>query len=212
MSRIISKALGISLGLACLWIACSPDQLSPADYLRYVKDQDNGFIKRQDHLAGMFLEAFYQPPEFVSLLAWRRKEIQQEALHAEIEKNSNFYHFFFTIGSNDERPIDEILRKTDIGTKSFDAKRQQMLYQTQPSFSIFLEGDSIPCTFCHAQLSGKIDNAYHFIIAFEPDAATHMRHRNKNLTLVYNDSIWFQKRFEFNFDINKISQSPKLKI
>lgn len=213
MLKIISNALTICLGMICLWTACAKDQCSPVEYLLYVKNEDNGFIRRQDYPTGAFLEAFYQPPEFISLMALgQQKAVQKEVLNAEIEKNANFCHFFFTIGSNDTQSIDAILQKKDKDNESFDAKKQQMIYQTQSCFSLLLDGRTIPCAFSHAQLDGRINNSYHFILAFELDSAAHTLYRNKNLTLIFNDSIWSQNKFEFDFDIKKISQSPKLKI
>lgn len=195
----------------CIFYGCRPDYLKPADYVRYVRDSDNGFIQRQDQ-ADVFIEAFYQPPEYAALMQISPGELSEPRLKKEMEGNSTFYQFMLSLGSATAAPVDEVLTKSNNGAEGFDAKKQKMLYRLQHSFALLAGKDSLRCVFYHAQPSGKIDNAYHFILAFEADSAKIVENKSENLTLVYLDSLWFQKRFDFVFDKNKINQSPGLKL
>lgn len=201
-----------SLLLLCSLTQCTPDVLSPSEYVRYVRDPDNGFIERQGHPSGAYVEVLYQPPEYIAVTQQRGKSLVSTEIKNEIDQNSTFYHLFLSIGSDSGVPINDILKNAGGVNQSFADKKQQMLYGAQNSFSLLVGSDSIPCVFYHAQLSGNIDNAYHFVLAFEADSSSMIQNKNKDFTLVYNDSIWFQKRFDFTFDRTKIDQSPKLKI
>lgn len=210
MTHAFPKMIPIGVCLLLMHLGCKQDYLKPADYIRHVKDADNGFIERRDTL-NLFVEAFYQTPEYFSLIQLDPGKIEDALLSENITKNTTFYHFNVTIGSVSGNPIDEILKSTIINDeKKFEMKKQQMLYNMQNSFFLKTEKDSLPCAFYHAQLTGKIDNAYHFTLAFETDSV--LQKQSNVLQLVYKDSIWLQKRFDFNFNKNKINQSPGLKI
>lgn len=212
MANATFRFISIGVTLLFLVVGCSQDSLTSANYIRYVKDPKNGFIEKQNLPSGAFVEALYEPPEYVALAQLRNKRTVDSILIAAIDQNSEFYHFFLTIGSESGVPIDELLKKTMGGTFSFEERKQQMLYKAQGCFSLLVNGGSLPCIFYHTQLSGQLANAYHFIVAFEVDPAYERLNQRNDLTLIFNDSIWFQKKFEFTFDRNRINQSPRLKI
>ena len=196
--------------LPVMFLGCKQDYLKPTDYVHYVKDTDNGFIERRDTM-DVLLEAFYQPPEYFSLIHMEPGKIDQSLLATDIARNSNFYHFNLKIASASGKPIDEILKNIVTNDdEPFDTKKQHMLYNMQNYFFLATGKDSLPCTFYHAQLTGKIDNAYHFALAFEADSAS--QKQSDVLRLIYTDSIWLQSKFDFAFNKIKINQSPGLKL
>jgi hypothetical protein len=193
------------------WVCpgCRPDSLKPAEYVQYIKKPGHGFVERQED-SGIFLEAFYQPPEYVALTRLKAENLNNSTLSEETNKSAAFYQFVLSVGSAKAVKVDEMLAKIADDGEPFGTKKQRMLYGLQNSFSLLAERDSLPCVFYHAQPSGNIDNAYHFILVFEP--GNEKGRSEENLTLIYHDSIWLQKRLEFVFDKNKINQSPKLKL
>lgn len=212
MLSVSFRMIGVGIPFLCVFFGCTPDILTPSDYIKYVRNPNNGFIERHNHPSGAYIEAFYQPPEYVALTQLRNRVPGDSILSYEIERNSSFYHIFLTIGSESGSPIDELLKKVNDGKQSFEERKQFMLYKAQNCFSLQVNGDSLPCVFYHAQMTGKIENAYHFVVAFEIDSARIGLNQNKDFTLIYTDSIWFQKRFDFAFDKYRIDQSPRLKI
>ena len=190
---------------------CKPDSLSPADYVQYIRKPDNGLIARQAY-SGLTMEAFYQPPEYAALMQIPPAEMNDSLFRAEAESNKSFYRILFSIGSTSPAPIDEVLSQKLGANVLFEASKQRMLYQLQNAFTLFLGQDSLPCVFYHAQLSGKLSNTYDFILAFEADSASARQPLNKNIVLVYRDSIWLQQRFDFVFEKNNINQLPEIKI
>lgn len=210
MTYAFFRLIPLGIYLPVMFLACKQDYLKPSNYVHYIKDVDNGFIERRDTM-DLLLQAFYQPPEYFSLIQMKPGKVDYSLLSENIRRNSNFYHFNLTIGSVSGKPIDEILKNliTNDG-ESFDIKKQHMLYNMQNYFSLATEKDSLPCTFYHAQLTGRIDNAYHFTLAFEADSAS--QKQSDVLRLIYTDSIWLKRRFDFAFNKNKINQSPGLKL
>lgn len=198
--------------MACMYMVggCKPDGLSPADYVQYVKNPVNGLITRQEH-SGIMMEAFYQPPEYVALMQIPPAEIDDSLFRAETESNKPFYHLLFSIGSASAVPIDELLSKKGDADMPFETRKQQMMYQMQNAFLLIIGQDSLPCTFYHTQLSGKLNNAYDFILVFEADSTSVGQPLNDNIALAYRDSIWLQQRFNFLFDKNNINRLPEIK-
>jgi hypothetical protein len=203
--------------LCCLMIIaaasnCSSDALKPSAYIQYVKNRNNGFV--QHHvLPGGFIETLYQPSEYFALMQLTPEELNDSLLAKEIKQHDQFYYFDVMIGSNSDQTVDDMLKKAVDGKQEiFDKKKERMLYGMQHDFSLVLGQDSLPCVFFLAQQQGKIDNAYHFILAFELDSTQLQLSQNNDFTLVLQDTSWFNKRFEFAFDQQKINQSPKLKL
>lgn len=197
-----------------LWFfsGCSPDSLRPTEYVQYIRNPKHGFIEHHEQ-SDIFIQAFYQPPEYAALMQIAPEDMNDSLFTAELGRGSSFYHFMLSVGSNSEIPIDEALRKAlPQGGASFEDKKIRMLYNIQNSFALVTGKDSLPCVFYHAQSAGKVDNAYHFTLAFESDSSTMKAQRNTDLVLIYKDSLWLQKRIEFVFDKNKINQSPSIKL
>lgn len=196
-----------------LFFACEREDLRPADYMAFSRDPQNGFVKQQQ-LADIRLKAFYQNPTYFALTQLSPTHISDSLLSAEIERNKYFYHFEFSIGSNSAALIDDVL-KTRAGMRkepSYESLKQKMLYSMGQYFSLHVHGDSIPCTFFLAQPNGKIDNAYHFLLAFETEIPIGENQHDPGMILCFRDSIWANQKFTFDFDNTALNQSPRLKI
>jgi|SRR3989339_341374 len=202
------------LGLILIWAcqACSEGNLTPKEYVNYVKDPKNGLVKRCTTDAGVYMEAFYQPPVYTALLQLKNTILTDKALSEQINKNSGFHHILFSIGSAGSQPINETLMTLSENKMPLSEKNHHIQYNAQSSFYLLSNRDSIPCTFYHVQSTGSIDNQYHMILAFENGGSHLDKNLDDHLTLVFDDTFWFDQKFAFEFDQNKLQQSPKLKI
>lgn len=207
-----TRLILFGLILTCIGQACTERRLTPKEYANYVKDPKNGLIKRCSTTAGVYLEAFYQPPTYTALIQLKRSAMTSALLSEQIEKNNAFHHFMLTIGSTDNLPIHEALTSLKRDTKPLSKKIQHLQYTAQPNFYLLSSRDSIPCAFYHVQSSGSIDNQYHILLAFENKGSQFDQNQEERFTLIFNDSVWFDQKFAFEFDKNKLQQSPKLKI
>jgi hypothetical protein len=193
-------------------LSCKKDYLSPIPYVSYIKNPLHGFVERHETV-GLFLEAFYQPVNYFSLMQLDQKSIDNEEFITRVSNNSFFYHFRFTIGSIDGRPIDEVIK----GVPGFDnpmekSVKERMLFSMQDQFKLDTDAGLVPCILCLSEQDGKIDNSYHFILAFETDSTAILESTIKKMELIFQDSILLNKEIKFVFDVNKINQSPKLKL
>jgi hypothetical protein len=205
MSRtLLFQTVGILLFL----FGCRQDELAPAKYVQYIRNPKNGFIQAQHFASGIAIEAFYQPPAYLALMQAGPGDINKHGLEKVIMEQENFYQFLVSIKSNTNLPIDEQLEKQLGNGLELSKIKDRMFYQMQSSFILIAGKDSLPCTFYHAQPSGKIDNAYHFITVFEklPSFSSH------DLNLLLQDSLYFGRGFNFYFDSNSIAHTPKLKL
>ncbi len=191
--------------------ACEPDYLSPSGYIRYIRNPEHGFIKKEA-ANSLSVEAFYQPPTYLALLKSKPGNIDAKQLQEEIERQSAFFQFFVSIRPTRNIPIDEQLAKVSASEDSFRIRKEHMLYRLQNCFTLETEIDSIPCHFYHVQPSGKIDNAYHFIVVFETNPLQSTPLNPTDLKLTYRDSLWVHRQFDFQFSRNSIDNSPKLKL
>ncbi len=205
------RALRIHLLIGLLLVfACQPEHLSPADYIKYVRNPENGFIQ-QVHVANLMIEAFYQPPNYVALMQSKPGSAVKVSVHKNLERQSGFCQFMVALRATSGLPIDKELAKLSGDPDSLELKKQHMLYRLEKSFTVLTENDSLPCVFYHAQPTGQVDNAYRFILAFESDARALPSNKREGLRLVYRDSLWFHRKFEFVFNQETILNAPKLK-
>lgn len=191
--------------------SCRPDYLPPSGYVKHIRNPENGFIQKET-VSNLSVEAFYQPPEYIALMQSKPGEVNEKDIENTIERYANFYQFLVSIKPDNNIPVDEQLIKIVESEDSFRIKKEYMLYRLQHCFSLISEHDTLPCAFYHAQPGGKIDNAYHFIVAFEKSTPNAVLKRSQDFKLIYRDPIWFQRNFNFVFNNNFIDNTPKLKL
>lgn len=191
---------------------CQTNLLSPVEYVAFIRASENGFIQTES-LTNFTVEAFYQPALYVALMQSSPEGIKEEPLNASTRRFENFYQFLVSIRCSTNSPIDEQLGKLCISKDSFQIKKEIMLYRLQNYFTLVQGADSLACTFYHAQPSGKVDNAYHFMVVFETnDKLRYSDKKEVDLKLMYKDPLWFQRDFTFVFSHNTIQNAPKIKL
>lgn len=190
---------------------CHPEYLTPDAYVEYIRNPKNGFVQ-QESLGGITVEAFYQPPPYTAIINLNEENTKSIDIQHAIDRNAQFYQFLVSIRSTSNLPIDERLAAVNTSQDSFRIKKECMMYRMQNCFTIVLERDSLPCIFYQAQPTGKIDNAYHFIVVFESDSSALNMKRAKDWKLLYRDSLWFHRQFEFVYNKQLLENIPQLKL
>lgn len=191
--------------------SCTSGYLRPKAYVEYIRDPANGFVKRESG-AGLLLEAAYEPPEYVALAQSPTGKAGAPAFAAALRQASLFHRFMLTVTTGDGKPIDEVLKGLGQTSDSFGIKKQEMIYRSQGRFFLSTGGDSLPCVFCHVENTGKMSNAYRFILAFEPASPPRADTLPDDLRLAYADPLWLRRQVSFVFDKEDINRSPKLKL
>jgi hypothetical protein len=192
-----------------VWAQCKPEELSPAAYVKYVRNPDNGFTV-QLASSTLTFDAFYQPPAYVALTQLGLGVSDSENRKQAVEHNAAFYQFELRMSSSSRESIDEVLAR--IAGDSAVSKRETMLYRLQNKFSLTVGSDSIPCAFFLAQPTGQLDNAYRFMLAFEPNRPRQEKKTEEQLVLIYQDDLWSKQKLRFVFDTKKLNELPALKL
>lgn len=193
------------------WMSCQSEYLSPTDYIKYIRNEENGFIQRHK-VGNLVYEAFYQPPAYVALMQSKPGKIAKASIQNSLAKQSEFYQFMFSIRSVSGLPIDDELEKVSGTTDSIEIKKQHLFYRSEKAYTVLIGKDSVSCVFYHPQLTGKVNNAYQFLLVFESEPATEELTEQRDLKLVFRDSLWFHRKFEFVFNKKSIAAAPKLKL
>lgn len=207
-----SKAYRFILTAFCAFVSCQKENaVGPLDYLRFVRNPDNGYIKYYSNTNdNLSITAFYNPPLYVLL----NKSKNINKLQS-IDKKTNFYQFLLTFTTKDNEPIKNHLQNllnpnlAQEGGAYEQSANAYLDFGMQPHLKLAIAGDTLPCAFYHAQATGQVDNTYQIIAIFE-----NYRTINKHydLSLIIDKLPWIEHSINFVFQKKSIEITPDLKL
>lgn len=202
--------------LAAIWLlnSCQKENMAgPLDYMRYVRNPDNGYIKHYNSTNdNLSVTAFYNPLLYVLLS--KNKNIDKDKLRL-IEKENNFYQFLLTFSTEKNESIKDHLQNLlnakigQVGGTYEPTANAYLDFGMQANLKLAFAGDTVPCAFYHAQATGQVDNAFQIIAIFENNRA---QYRHEDLTLIIDKLPWMGHSIHFVFQKKSIEITPTLKM
>lgn len=199
------------LWVAALYLAgCQQGPMSLKEFVQYTRNPDNGLMK-QVETAEFRYELQYQPPSLVAYQLVKDAGATDPAAYRKaIQDASRFCNFQLVVRNNGNEALDKML-ETRAGSKDSMANWQkQLYYDIQNRFSLYMDQDTIPCTFYYTQPMGKIENAYNIMLAFEYPLNQPPAIPDKQLVFVFDDPLFSRQRLEFPFTFQQLSSLPEL--
>lgn len=130
--------------------------LSGDDYVKWVRDYDNGLhAKKQE--AGYEFDLQYQPPQYIML--------QRAGVAPGQGSGTTLQHYVLSIS-----PSGSAADLVSYGVASHNERQQKLYYfsyEFQQDISLEENGKKLPCALFHYQRSNGITNISTFVLAFE---------------------------------------------
>ncbi|MDX2280212.1 MAG: hypothetical protein NW218_11535 [Saprospiraceae bacterium] len=182
--------------------------MSPQEYVDFVRSTPNGFKAKAD-LPMLEMEVFYQPPTYVSLMNLDDSNMDTSGWTENYSNLEHFYQFRWSLKPKDEQQkIEDLISKHQSNADSTPNNIKPVLSALQERFRLITDTDTLPCIFYLLEANGQLDNACHATVIFESPSIIPERQFNRGLTFIFDDRDLFHKKFEFNFDKNKLNQQP----
>lgn len=194
------KLLSIVIFSLVILISCKKSEYSPAEFVEWVEDKNNGLLQDQDRKEYRY-SFLLKPKEYLVLKSMKANDLSGDLFLKALEDYENLNYASLWIESNNGQPI--LKRQA-----ASDNNELAMYYSFGLQKDLFLlEGnDTLKCVYAHQVQDGGISNRLHFLLAFEQS-------RNKEIkskTFLYRHSIANEENILFTFDMQDFSKVPKI--
>jgi hypothetical protein len=196
-----------------LLTGCTSDEVHPGDYLRYIDDDNNGFISERNN-GSVIYSMKYLPPAYSIIRDKMRngENIQEGETEKEISDIQSVYSFLFEVK---EENGEDILKYGVLSTEQYRERLAILDVYCAGLFSLNLNEKSITCN--HAQFEQTYGAAPYCRIDlfFAADSLCKMCQTSGNysadLVVEFDDLIWGAGKLKFRFDKDKLNNMPKIK-
>jgi hypothetical protein len=191
----MTKSLFFLGVITVLLSACGrPEYLSYNEFLEFVKDEENGFVKTQE-LNEIKYEATYIPSELREYVSMKKT--------GKKNANSNNISFKVKIAMISGKDI----LKSNISTvKDFNMELMYLNTEMQKDFMLINDTDT---SYCNLIVPEYIDGITPYLtlnLVFTPK-----RKIKKDIMLVYTDNLFTSEKINFLFSKNTFIDLPKIK-
>jgi len=185
--------------------SCNSKELSPEEYMAFIKSNKDNFTKCRKMELFEF-DAAYQPAEFLALRESCDPDNKcSRVLFEKAVKNyDSAFYFVFKI-----KPIDNVPFKKLIKSKENLAEMNQYLMsRVKNDFFIQIGEKKIQCSVLNVESDLNIQNNISFVMSFEK---LENQILDEDITLVYEDKMFQNGILKFNFKKEFINEAPKVK-
>lgn len=195
--------LGNCLLCTSLIHGCKPDTLRPDELLSFIRDPRHGLVQISE-TGNWQLQFQYKPPAAVALISLEGSKHAAD-FERELQNSTGFWDFELIMRPSVSHSIEAILPHS---ADSLETTSNHLAFGMQNNISLWVNGDSIPCTFYHLQPIGKVDNAFHVLLSFErPQSISDWR---QDLLIVLDEPLFGTHPNRFHWSKNDLYELPKL--
>jgi hypothetical protein len=153
----------ISFLLTSFFYGCIPEQLSPKEYMSWVKNDEHGLcVTKQVGNCNFTLQ--YKPCEYEALLHQKNESVSKPELDKAIASINNLQYFMLTIKNSDGK---EIMEEGSSDQVEYGSKLNYMISDMQLDFSLIDGRDTLPCAFYHYERNFGISPENNILLGFE---------------------------------------------
>ncbi|CAN5905164.1 hypothetical protein BH11BAC7_BH11BAC7_32950 [soil metagenome] len=191
--------------LFCFLSGCIQKELTPAQYMTWVKSEEHGLrIGKQIGNCSFTLQ--YKPCEYEALLH-HKNEIKNELdLNKLTAPLKNLQYFTLTIKNADGK---EIMEEGSFEMVEYGSKLNYMISDMQMDFSLIDGNDTVSCAFYHYERNFGVSPENNILLGFEIPATDKNRANDK--TLIYEDKLLGNGIVMLTIKSEDIKQVPRLK-
>lgn len=197
------------LFIATIGISCSKDSLSVVDFVRYVKNPDNGLITERK-VGDFKFTLQYEPVDYLALRELRNDKITQENFESTKKQFGNSVYFDFVITTLD--PQEDLLKGKDGDSIKFNQRLNYFSFDFNQKVFLVDGTDTLPCMLHHFERTFGISPENHISLAFENLKSTPIKNMEGNLTFVYYDELLNAGTITMQLDKKNLFVIPGLKI
>ena len=184
--------------------SCTPRELNPADYVKWVESKDHGLVKEKK-IGNMHFLAQYKPYEYVVLKEEGLAKVTRKAMTEQLNQMGDLIYFTLRMQSLDgSDPL-----KIGVNTKEeYYSRIKYLSFDVQRDLRLVLGGDTIKCVIANYDRSYSLKPEITLIAGF-------LYKKSKvtdDLEFIYTDKIFNSGPVMMNFSVSDIKKLPNLKL
>jgi hypothetical protein len=186
-------------------IRCSVQHVSPREYMKWVKDEENG-LRVSKEIGDYKFTLQYKPCEFEALLHLGDKPLAKKQLDSAVASIKDIQFFTLCInspGKND--PAKDI----SIDEADYNQRLNYLMFEMQKDFFLVDGKDTLSCLFYHYERNFNVSPENNILLGFERDT---LEKEPADKTLIYDDKILETGPVMLTIRSNNIKAVPVLNL
>jgi len=178
-------------------------ELSPSDYVQWVKNSENGFFKEKT-IDDISFTALYKPYEYIVCIEERAEEIQDSVAKKKLSEMEGMQYFDLKFLLNESQG--ELLKYKLNSAQEYENRVKYFSFNMQNDIKLVEGQDTIPCSLFHFERAYDVAPFATFLLGFNAS-----KNNSKDKTLIVYDRTFNKGTIKFTFKQNDLQNLPKLK-
>jgi hypothetical protein len=181
-----------------LLLGCGEKELTPLEYVKWVKNPENGLqLNKQIENYNFLLQ--YQPIEYTVINELQQEEIEDKILKKGMKSKEGLQYLTFKMATVENKAIFS-------GNSLTDSVRNYLNYEIKKDFYLLENGDTLLCKLFHYENTNGMTPYDAFVLGFEPS-----RNKMNDKKFLFKANIIDLEQVEMNIKNTAIKSIPKVK-
>ena len=200
-----SNYLKVVLGLFPFLVSCSTKQLAPAEYVRFVEDKDNGFV-RETVIDQWTYRAKYKPAGYIYLQESGPQKASSQALKERCDQLKDWVFFNVYVQHETVKRMSP-LRLVCQNLEEYNEALDHYLNLNQRNFQLITSKDTLYPELYVFENSYNLSPQDVFVVGFR----TGVTGKQDGMTLAYHDELLRNGIVKFRFEAEQTAAEPIIK-
>lgn len=184
---------------------CAVHELAPADYMQWVKDEENGLhvSKRMgDHIFSLQ----YKPSEFEALLHMKNNEVSRLRLNQATASMNELQYYTFCISSPGKK---DPAASAAVDDADYNQRLNYLMFDMQNDFMLIDGKDTLTCAFYHYERNFNVSPDNNILLGFEQ---VNTSNQIQDKTILYDDHLLETGAVLLTIKAEDLKSVPTLKL
>jgi len=190
--------------------SCTPDELEPMEYVRWVENENNG-LKVSRQIGEFIFTVQYKPLEYKILQKLKDPGITYDRLEEEKKEIEDMQYFTFTVKVKDSNisPLKYNLENDN----DYYGRLEYFSFHIQNDFRLIDGKDTLNCLLHHFERTYELTPENTFVLAFRaPQNKSPDEIFFEDKTFIYEDKILNTGKVNLIIKAENLNQIPNIKI
>ena len=177
-------------------------ELFPSEYVKWVQNKDNGFLKEQTN-GDMTFSLLYKPIDYIICQEERKDDIKTESVKTKTAELGGMDYYDLKISLDKEQG--ELLKYKIAAPAEYNERVKYFAFDMQKDVMMIHGSDTISCAMFHFEREYDAAPEAIFLLAFPKHNKIGKR------TILFHDKVFGNGIIKFDYSGKEISRLPKLK-
>lgn len=188
-----------------LMISCAKENLSPKQYVNYIREETNG-LNVSKQVGDYEFRLLYKPYEYIALMQDKDENISRQQLDQKIKPMKGLQYFTLTIRTKSGQ---ELMREGISEETEYYDRLDYLVSYMQNDLSLIDGNDTLPCVLYHFERNYNTGPDNNLLLGFDIPAN---KNTGRDKTLVLEDQVLGTGKIMIRIAGNDINRIPQLQL